>query len=106
MATPFMQKRMELGMPIPADALDASATKDELLAEAKSAEVDGAASMSKAELADEDPAAADRLAPVVAALARLGGGRGPGLHMGPPAGIVDGRPETEVSRCRRRTPPK
>jgi iron-sulfur cluster repair protein YtfE (RIC family) len=52
MATPFMQKRMELGMPIPADALDASASKDELLAEAKAAEVDGAASMSKAELAD------------------------------------------------------
>ena len=43
---------MELGMPIQADALDASASKGELLAEAKSAEIDGAASMSKAELAD------------------------------------------------------
>jgi hemerythrin superfamily protein len=52
MATPFMEKRMELGMPIQADALDASASKGELLAEAKSAEIDGAPSMSKAELAD------------------------------------------------------
>jgi iron-sulfur cluster repair protein YtfE (RIC family) len=50
-ATPFMKKRVELGMPIDADALAASSSKVELLAEARSAEVDGAASMTKAELA-------------------------------------------------------
>jgi hemerythrin-like domain-containing protein len=51
-ATPFMKKRMELGLPMDADALAAASSKDELLAEAKGAGVDGAASMSKAELAD------------------------------------------------------
>jgi iron-sulfur cluster repair protein YtfE (RIC family) len=51
MATPFMTKRIQLGMPVSADALDAAATKEELLAEAKSAGVDGAGSMSKSELA-------------------------------------------------------
>ncbi len=51
MATPFMQKRMELGMPTPADALEAAANKDELVAEAAAAGVDGAKSMNKAELA-------------------------------------------------------
>ena len=52
MATPFMKKRLELGLPMGADALAAASSKDELLAEAKSAGVDGAASMTKAELAD------------------------------------------------------
>jgi iron-sulfur cluster repair protein YtfE (RIC family) len=52
MATPFMQKRVELGMPVDADALAASSTKDELLAEAQSADVEGASSMTKAELAE------------------------------------------------------
>jgi hemerythrin-like domain-containing protein len=51
MASPFMQKRLELGLPMTADALSDASTKDELLDEATSAGVDGAASMSKAELA-------------------------------------------------------
>jgi hemerythrin superfamily protein len=50
-ATPFMKKRLEVGLPMDADALAAASTKDELLAEAKSAGIDGAASMTKAELA-------------------------------------------------------
>jgi hemerythrin superfamily protein len=52
MATPFMKKRMELGLPMEADALAAASSKDELLAEAKAAEVEGAASMNKEELAE------------------------------------------------------
>jgi hemerythrin-like domain-containing protein len=52
MATPFMKKRMELGMPMEADAIAAAASKDELLAEAKAADVEGAASMNKDELAE------------------------------------------------------
>ena len=52
MATPFMQKRMELGLPMEADAIAAASSKDELLAEAKAAEVEGAASMNKDELAE------------------------------------------------------
>ena len=51
MATPFMTKRVELGMPVDADALSAASTKDELVAEAKSADVEGASSMTKDELA-------------------------------------------------------
>ena len=51
-ATPFMKTRLELGMPMDADALAASSSKDELLAEAKGAGVEGASSMSKTELAD------------------------------------------------------
>jgi hemerythrin superfamily protein len=51
MATPFMQKRVEVGLPMDADALAAASTKDELLAEARSADVEGASSMTKAELA-------------------------------------------------------
>ncbi len=51
-ATPFMKKRVELGMPIDGDALAASSTKDELLGEAEAANVEGARTMSKAELAD------------------------------------------------------
>jgi hemerythrin superfamily protein len=52
MATPFMQKRMQLGLPMGPDALAAASTKDELLSEAKSAGVEGAGSMTKAELAE------------------------------------------------------
>jgi Hemerythrin HHE cation binding domain len=51
-ATPFMQLRVELGMPVEADALSAASSKDELVTGAKAANVDGADSMTKAELAD------------------------------------------------------
>jgi hemerythrin superfamily protein len=51
MATPFMKKRLEVGLPMDANALAAASTKDELLAEAKSAGVEGAAAMTKAQLA-------------------------------------------------------
>jgi hemerythrin superfamily protein len=52
MSTPFMKKRMELGLPVEADALSAASSKDELLAEARAASVEGAASMNKEELAE------------------------------------------------------
>ncbi len=52
MATPFMKKRTELGMPMEADALAAASSKDELLAEAKAADVEGAAGMNKDQLAE------------------------------------------------------
>lgn len=52
MATPFMKERMKLGMPMGAEALASASTKEELLAEAKDADVDGATSMNKAELAE------------------------------------------------------
>jgi hemerythrin superfamily protein len=52
MATPFMKKRMELGMPMEADALAAASTKEELVEEAKAAGVEGAATMTKDQLAD------------------------------------------------------
>jgi iron-sulfur cluster repair protein YtfE (RIC family) len=51
MSTPFMKKRVELGMPTSAAALEASSNKDELVSEATAAGVDGAKSMTKAELA-------------------------------------------------------
>lgn len=51
MATPFMTKRVELGMPMEADALSSAANKDELLAEADSAGVADARSMTKDQLA-------------------------------------------------------
>jgi iron-sulfur cluster repair protein YtfE (RIC family) len=51
-ATPFMTLRIELGLPMEADALAAGWTKDELLYEAKNAGVDGASSMKKDELAE------------------------------------------------------
>ena len=50
-ATAFVATRLELGLPMDADALEAASTKDELLAEARSAGIEGAASMTKAELA-------------------------------------------------------
>ncbi len=43
---------MELGLPMDAGALAAASTKDELLEEARSAGIDGAASMTKEELAE------------------------------------------------------
>jgi iron-sulfur cluster repair protein YtfE (RIC family) len=51
-ATPFMQRRLQLGLPMDAEALGAASTKDELIDEARSAGVDGAASMTKGELAE------------------------------------------------------
>ena len=51
-ATPFMQLRVQLGMPMEAEALSAASSKDELVSEAKAADVQGADSMTKAELAD------------------------------------------------------
>jgi iron-sulfur cluster repair protein YtfE (RIC family) len=50
-ATPFMTKRLELGLPMEAEALAAASTKDELVDEAQQAGVEGAASMTKDELA-------------------------------------------------------
>ncbi len=52
MATPFMKKRLELGLPMEADAIAAASNKDELVDEAKSAGIEGAASMNKDELAE------------------------------------------------------
>jgi hemerythrin superfamily protein len=52
MATPFMQKRLELGLPMEASALAAASTKDELVSEAKNAGIDGASSKTKQELAE------------------------------------------------------
>jgi hypothetical protein len=52
MATPFMQKRVELGLPIEAPSLAASSTKEELVDEATRAGVDGASSMNKDQLAE------------------------------------------------------
>jgi hemerythrin superfamily protein len=51
-STPFMKTRMELGLPMDASALAAASSKDELLEEAKNAGIDGAASMTKDELAE------------------------------------------------------
>ena len=52
MATPFMHKRVELGMDMPAQALADAMTKDELVAEAQSAGIEHVASMNKDELAE------------------------------------------------------
>jgi hemerythrin superfamily protein len=52
MSTPFMTTRLELGLIVDADALADSSTKDELLAEARNAGVEGAGSMNKGELAE------------------------------------------------------
>jgi hemerythrin superfamily protein len=51
-ATPLVHKRVELGLPLGADELEASSTKTELIAEAKNAGVERASSMTKRELAD------------------------------------------------------
>ena len=51
MAPAFLAKRLELGLPADADTLATASTKDELLEEARAAGIEGAASMTKAELA-------------------------------------------------------
>lgn len=51
MATPFMTKRLELGLPMEAPALAKAASKEELVAEAENVGVEDAKSMSKDELA-------------------------------------------------------
>lgn len=51
-ATPFMHKRTELGLPFDASSLAEASTKEELLDEAKSAGIEGASSMNKDELAE------------------------------------------------------
>lgn len=51
-ATPFMTKRLELGLPMEAPALAAASTKEELVQEAENVGVDGASSMTKDELAE------------------------------------------------------
>jgi hypothetical protein len=51
MATPFMTRRLELGLPVDAEALAAASTKDELIEEARSAGVEVKSSMTKADLA-------------------------------------------------------
>lgn len=52
MATPFMKKRMKLGMPMPAPALAKAFSKQELVTEAESAGVGDARSMKKEQLAE------------------------------------------------------
>jgi iron-sulfur cluster repair protein YtfE (RIC family) len=52
-ATPFMEKRMELGMPMDASSLAAASTKDELVAEAESAGLDVTGSPTKEQLAEQ-----------------------------------------------------
>jgi hypothetical protein len=51
-ATQFMKKRLELGLPMPAHVLAAASTKDELVDEASSAQIEGASSMTKDQLAE------------------------------------------------------
>jgi hypothetical protein len=51
-ATPIMQKRMELGMPIDPAGLAASSTKEELTSEAKAAGLDVKSSMTKDQIAE------------------------------------------------------
>ena len=51
-ATPIMTARLELGLPMDAEALAAASTKDELLEEARNAGIEGTSSMNKDELAE------------------------------------------------------
>jgi hemerythrin superfamily protein len=51
-ATPFMQKRMELGMEMNPSAIASAFSKEELVEEAKSAGVENATSMKKEEIAE------------------------------------------------------
>jgi hemerythrin superfamily protein len=51
-ATPFMTKRMELGLPMEPPALASAFSKDELVEEAEKAGIDGASDMKKDELAE------------------------------------------------------
>ncbi len=50
-AKAFLEKRMQLGMPMPPSALAAASSKDELAREARAAGIDRATSMTKDELA-------------------------------------------------------
>jgi hemerythrin superfamily protein len=52
MATPFMHKRTELGLPFDPSSLAEASTKDELLEEARSAGIEGTSSMTKEQLAE------------------------------------------------------
>jgi len=52
MSTQFMTRRLELGLPLTGEALAAASSKEELRAEADSAGIEGAASMTKDELAE------------------------------------------------------
>jgi hemerythrin-like domain-containing protein len=52
-ATPFVHKRVELGLPMESDAMAAASTKEELIAEAKNAGLSISDSMTKKELADK-----------------------------------------------------
>lgn len=52
MATPFLTKRRALGMPMPAEALAKASSKEELVAEAENAGIEGASDMKKDELAE------------------------------------------------------
>ncbi|MDQ2649838.1 MAG: hemerythrin domain-containing protein [Actinomycetota bacterium] len=52
MAGSFMAKRQSLGMKVNTEALQAGATKDQLVEEAQGLDIDGAASMNKDELAE------------------------------------------------------
>ncbi len=83
MATPFMAARLELGLPMDADALAAASTKDELLQEARSAGLEVTTSMTKAELA---------------------GGRPVGAHGGH-AVVTRGRPGRQSARAPRTSRP-
>ena len=51
-ATPFMKTRLEVGLPMDAEALAAASTKDELMEEARNAGIDLRDSMTKTELAE------------------------------------------------------
>lgn len=51
MAKPFLEARLRLGLPMPASALAAASSKDELTREARAAGIDRATSMTKEELA-------------------------------------------------------
>jgi hypothetical protein len=51
-ATSFMAMRLELGLPMDADALATASTKEELLDEARAAGIEGIGSMNKGELAE------------------------------------------------------
>jgi hemerythrin superfamily protein len=53
MATPFIQRRAALGLPIDGAALAAASTKEELLAEASNVGIEQASAMNKEQLADK-----------------------------------------------------
>ena len=61
MSTPFLHRRIELGMPLTAEALAAASTKPELVDEATNVGIEHASSLTKQELAE---ALADKMAAV------------------------------------------